>query len=208
MGIILLRHGKPDCNKKKWIGYSKFKEWIESYKCVNLDKNFVFSNSFELLSSTDKIVFSSDLPRSLQTAKELSPLYTVDSLFTEVDFSLPKVFLPIKLRPMMWMTLCRIIWVLGFHCQVESFKSTKKRAQQAAYYLIESTKKQVQVILVGHGFFNLFIAIELRKKGWHGPLIPNFRYSKGSAYRSKSVLSATTDDSEVVNVSDEIELNI
>ncbi|MBT4527013.1 MAG: histidine phosphatase family protein [Deltaproteobacteria bacterium] len=182
MRITLLRHGKPNCDRNKWLRFSQFKQWIEAYKNVDLDESFIFPSSFETLTSINKAVFSSDLPRSIQTAKGLSPVLVSNSIFREVDFSLPKIFLPIRLRPMMWMTLCRIIWILGFHCQVESVYNTKERAQRAADLLIYNALKKMDVILVGHGFFNLFIATELRKKGWKGPLIPNFGFSKGSSY--------------------------
>ncbi len=185
MRITLIRHGKPDCLKKQWLSFAQFKEWIEAYKDVELDKNFVVPDSFEIFLSIDKVVFSSDLPRAVQTAKNLSSDLILDSLYREVEFSLPKIFIPLKLRPLMWMTLCRFIWFLGFNCQVESVRKTIMRAQEAADYLVSFAKKQNNVVLVGHGFFNFFIANELRKKGWIGPLIPNFGFFKGSSYRPR-----------------------
>ncbi|MBS3935323.1 MAG: hypothetical protein KGZ43_04045 [Sulfuritalea sp.] len=48
----------------------------------------------------------------------------------------------------------------------------RRRARQAAERLAELAEEHQNVLLVGHGFINHFIAKELQKSGWLGPSRP------------------------------------
>lgn len=71
-----------------------------------------------------------------------------------------------------WIVLVRVLWVLGFSRNGESLRNAKKRANHAAARLVELAEEHQQILLVGHGFINYFIAKELRKRGWSGPSRP------------------------------------
>jgi broad specificity phosphatase PhoE len=62
--------------------------------------------------------------------------------------------------------------LFGFSRNGESLIDTRIRARQAAAKLIELAEGHRQVLLVGHGFMNRFIARELLRSGWAGPLKP------------------------------------
>ena len=62
--------------------------------------------------------------------------------------------------------------VYGFAVIVEQYESlaeAKQRARNASERLpVKYAEEHGSVVLVGHGFFNRLIAIELKKMGWKG----------------------------------------
>lgn len=75
-----------------------------------------------------------------------------------------------------WVVLLRVMWLFGFSKNGESFKQAKKRARLAADKLIALAEVHQDVLLVGHGFFNHFIAKELKKRGWQMSSKPSNGY--------------------------------
>jgi hypothetical protein len=71
-----------------------------------------------------------------------------------------------------WVVVLRILWLLGFSRNGESLLDARRRAKLAAERLVELAEKHQNVLLVGHGFINHFIAKELQKSGWLGPSKP------------------------------------
>ena len=64
------------------------------------------------------------------------------------------------------MLLLRVLWLFGLSKNGESFTQAKNRARLAADNLISLAETHYEVLLVGHGFINHFIAQELKKCGW------------------------------------------
>ncbi len=57
------------------------------------------------------------------------------------------------------------LWLFSFSKNGEFFKQAKNRARLAAEKLIALAQTHHDVLLVGHGFINHFIAKELKKRG-------------------------------------------
>lgn len=124
-----------------------------------------------------QFIVCSHLPRSIESAKALgfSDIHLQDSLFSETSiphFSRGSLSLPIG----GWVVLLRVLWLFGFSKNGESFKQAKKRAGLAADKLIELAETHHDVLLVGHGFINHFIAKELKNPGWQVYLKPGKGY--------------------------------
>lgn len=114
-----------------------------------------------------QFVVCSHLPRSIESAKALgfSDIHLQDSLFGEATiphFSRSSLCLPVGV----WVVVLRVLWFFGFSKNGESFKQAKSRARLAAEKLIALAQTHHDVLLVGHGFLNHFIAKELKKQGW------------------------------------------
>ncbi|PUB09979.1 histidine phosphatase family protein [Paenisporosarcina sp. OV554] len=171
MEISLIRHGKSQLTENDRITCLEFKKWVERYDC-----NGVFevskhpSETLEIM-ETAKIVITSDLKRSVESAKLLNPkVKTIpDPLFreTELPTSSMKLF-DLKLRPSIWAVILRLLWFSGYSNECESLSTAKLRAKKASQQLIDYADEHRSVVLVGHGFFNMLIATELQKKGWKG----------------------------------------
>lgn len=120
-----------------------------------------------------RFVVCSHLVRSVESAKTLgcADVHVKDPLFCETalpHFGSGSVPLPIGV----WLVLLRLLWLFGFSRNGESLRDARRRARQAAERLVEFAAEHQNVLLVGHGLINHFIAKELLKMGWLGPSMP------------------------------------
>ncbi|WP_419962420.1 histidine phosphatase family protein [Psychrobacillus sp. BM2] len=171
MEISLIRHGKSQLLENDTITFAEFKKWNEKY-----DYNGVFEEStypeitIEKV-ATAKFVVTSDLKRSIVSASLLNPKTKTisDPLFREIELPANLTILfNIKLKPNNWAVILRLLWFCGYSNKCESFKQAKFRAKKATKLLISYAKEHKSIVLVGHGFFNMLIAKELRNMGWKG----------------------------------------
>lgn len=87
-------------------------------------------------------------------------------MFRETELPNPLTKLrKIKLEPSIWALILRCLWFCGYSRGCESLSEAKDRAKNASEILVEYAQEHISVVLVGHGFFNMFIAKELQKKG-------------------------------------------
>ena len=184
MEISFIRHGRSRSSEKKRMKSSDFTEWVADYDREGVFEEGDYPPDTVKRISTAGIVFSSHLSRSVESASLLNAEGTVsDSLFREAE--LPHInrdILKVKMPPGLWAVSLRVIWLLGYSKGCESYRSTKRRALQAADKLIESAESHQTVVLVGHGFFNRMIARELRKKGWSGRRWPGSKHWNCTSY--------------------------
>ncbi|ENO81022.1 hypothetical protein B447_10058 [Thauera sp. 27] len=171
MRITLLRHGKPAYELKGLARAEDLGEITKSYDLAGIadspPKGTVAATRGDLL------VVCSHLVRSVESARALGlpEVHLQDSLFCETAipyFRSGTLSLPIGV----WLVVLRVLWVFGFSRNGESLLDTRARARRAATRLVELAEQYGNVLLVGHGFINHFIAQELRKLGWHGPSKP------------------------------------
>ncbi|WP_088011127.1 hypothetical protein [Gottfriedia acidiceleris] len=71
-----------------------------------------------------------------------------------------------RLKPSIWAVILRCLWFGGYSSNCESLNDAKIRAEKASKLLIQYAQEHSHIVLVGHGFFNLLIAKELKKNGW------------------------------------------
>ena len=169
MEISLIRHGKSKHIDNTKMTCKEFNEWIKKY-----DDSGVFEeNSYPLETlekiATANIVITSDLKRSIQSAKILNPNIKLisDPLFRETELpNVPTKIGGLKLNPNICAVILRCLWFCGYSWGCESLKNAKDRAKIASDLLVEYAQEQTSVALVGHGFFNMLIAKELQKMGW------------------------------------------
>ena len=175
MQIILLRHGKPKMPEQS-IRADKFNEWIAAYNSASLCDASLPSDETIAIGVDAKAVICSNLPRSIESAQRLGlqPTFT-DSLFCEMEMPYWSFPSP-ALSPNIWAVLFRLCWFAGFTSHAESFKDAKVRANNATNQLIKIAQEHQQVIFIGHGLLNRFIAKALLKNGWLGNKNPGKQY--------------------------------
>ena len=93
---------------------------------------------------------------------------------------------PLPLRPATWAGLARIAWLLDWCESAEDVAAARARAARTASRLGELSRMYGTVVVVGHGFFNMLIARELRRTGWDGLRRPPRRYWSMVAYTRPS----------------------
>ena len=168
--IILVRHGEPDLAVAKRISGSEISDFLKAYDSAPLTPSSTPSDRLRFLAHNATVVCS-PLPRSLESAGRCGVTPDiVDACFAE---SIPPHFRSRRLTmtPKQWLLLSRIMWLGGFSLHGESLHAARRRARKAAQILIWEAKRR-DVVLFGHGLFNIMIAGQLSAMGYRGPRVP------------------------------------
>ena len=134
------------------------------------------------------IVITSDLKRAIKSGKRLNVALPIisDSLFCETDLPIPLAkWRGLKLNPNIWAIVLRMLWLSDYSNSGESLKDAKIRAKKASKFLIECAFQHVNVVLVGHGFFNKLLGKELKKSWWNGKKKTNSSHWGSATYSFK-----------------------
>jgi len=169
MVIILLRHGKPDIPSLNKLSASAFCEWVRDYNASGLSMSSKPTHEASTCASDCKAIVCSNLPRSIESGIALNAekVILTDSIFNEAG--LPSAnWRRLKLSPKLWAVFFRVLWLLGYSRNSESFKEAKTRAVEAVKILTELANEHEKVVFVGHGVYNRILANELRRNGWEG----------------------------------------
>ncbi|MCB1753957.1 MAG: histidine phosphatase family protein [Gammaproteobacteria bacterium] len=182
MKITLLRHGQPDF---KLAGYAKAAD-LASMASAYDRAGIADSPPPEVIQavSDHQRICCSDLRRATESAQALgfsvSQVQT-SRLFRETaipHFDRGAVYLPVSV----WLVLLRAFWFAGFSKNGESFQAMKLRASAASDRLMVLASEYQNVLLVGHGFLNRYIAVNLLQAGWSGPRAINQKYWSYASY--------------------------
>jgi len=164
--IILLRHGEVDIENYKNISANEFGQWIIEYNNSNIKPEFSSKNEINNLLNKTDILICSDLKRSIQSIEIFDKIpFETNDIFNEaqIPFANWKI---LKLNPKIWLVAFRLLWLFGYSKNSESFQETKQRAKSATEKLIELSRNNETIILIGHGIMNKLIQKELIKHQW------------------------------------------
>jgi broad specificity phosphatase PhoE len=188
MRILLIRHGQPHIALRPHAGHAGFAAYIDAYEEAGLSpSNLPPEELRDLVRELDH-VFTSDRPRSRQSAAALAPRAELiaDSLFAEAPLASPRIPL-LKMGAPKWAVVSRILWHAGFHPGIENPRNARKRAVQAADRLIARAHVTGVSALVAHGYFNWMIGRELRRRGFARSGSHQARYWNTVIYERKDV---------------------
>lgn len=177
MKITLLRHGKPIISSLQKINAFEFLEWVQEYNASGLcPSSKPTIQAFTCARECNAIVCS-DLSRSIESARALNAGDVVLShaMFNEAGLPVANWY-RLKFSPKIWAITFRVLWLLGYSRNSESFKEAKRRAREAVRKLMELANEYESVLFVGHGIYNRMLANELRKLGWSGPKNPGSKH--------------------------------
>lgn len=176
MELILLRHGKPDIDAVTAIGATAMKAWIAGYDAAGI---MDLPDDSIVAACQGCFVVSSPMPRALASVEALGlkPDMIIDALS---EAALPSFDLPLlKLNPLTWATLFRLLWMAGASGKVEAFSLAKKRARSVADTLTRLGEGKPRILSVGHGYMNMLIVRELQQAGWNKRSIGTTGYWSG-----------------------------
>jgi len=188
MKIVLIRHGKPEYELTGKARAGEFSKVVRDYNRSGIVEHPPQKTKLKALES--KIAVCSDLTRSIESARALGfkDIHLCDPLFREVaipHFTSGSLTMSVTA----WIILLRCLSVFGYSNNGESLTMAKKRAKIAASTLVEIARIHEQVLLVGHGFTNYFIARELLARNWRGPKKPGRDYWEYGEYTYSSTFS-------------------
>lgn len=188
MQIALIRHGRPKVDFS--LGTARHLDWVEAYDLAGLDPDLPPPARVRELGATSDYALSSNLPRAIESLRALGreEPAPADSLFREVGLrGLPVS--PIRLDPRVRASLAHFGWSFGWSHPTESALGLHRRASAASRKLSELAAAHRSVLLLGHGYFNIFIAWRLLAAGWRGPVWPTGTYWSAAVYRKSSTAS-------------------
>lgn len=174
----------PKIDKNRRSTPREFGHWVAEYNAAGIDIECRPPQSTIDQAARCKFVVCSSLPRSLDSAKALGieNIDVCESMFREMDMPYAQSHFP-RLSLLAWTVIFRLMWLVGFSANAESFREGKKRANRCAERLMELASEHGTVLLVGHGSLNWLIARHLKSKGWSGAKKSPRRYWEFSVYR-------------------------
>lgn len=174
--IILIRHGRPDIATAPRTSHHGFRDYIDDYEEAGLDPSSAPPEELQDLVRELSAVFTSGRARAHQSAKALAPNAELiaDPLFVEAPLASPRIPL-LRMKVPKWAVVARILWHAGYHPEIEDFRRAKARASDAADILMARAREDGEAALVAHGYFNLMIGRELRRRG----------FAKSGAHRAR-----------------------
>ncbi len=169
MKIILCRHGLP-CPENSpsalFLNSQQLAQWVDHYNASAVSREHQPSEKTLETLQRCRLLVASDLHRSIDSCQLLDKdINHVDVLFREAGFPVPQNnFLSLPLG--VWLMSLRLLWVLGYSVNSESYKEAKSRATEASKKLQHMAIKHDSVGLMGHGIMNRLIASNLIAAGW------------------------------------------
>lgn len=158
MKINLYRHAEPTVSSNETIRGCDFISWVRSY-----NESGVIP--FVQLNNRSEFVYSSTFQRSIETAEALGEKIIEEPLLCEAEIPLIR-FPPLRIKAKYWLAIARILWLIGFTKNCQSFQETKIRVRALANKLEQLQNSQNELTLVGHGLINRLLKSELKKRGW------------------------------------------
>ncbi|HYK71607.1 MAG TPA: histidine phosphatase family protein [Pseudoneobacillus sp.] len=165
MKIGLIRHFRVlhPYPQKKLVETKELLQWFKDY-----DEAEIEISEVDLLGVDWKYCYSSDLHRSLQTAEYIFPGEVVKRTeLREVPITPFKKRL--KLPFLVWAMLVRLSWMTN----KEKKNEIMKIREGINKLLDEALAQKGETLIVSHGALMIFMAKELKKRGFHGPKLGN-----------------------------------
>ncbi len=189
MRIILLRHGKSGVGDVKKITMGELQQWIELYNSSGIEQDCLPSMEAVSIAMECHSVVCSDYLRSIESAKRLGikKINHIDPVYREMGLPYGNWKTP-KMSPLVWASMFRVFWFLGYSANAESLSVARKRAFLAANMLETMAVNAGDVLHVGHGFMNRYIAKALLSKGWQGPGSPGKKHWGFGVYEFNTAL--------------------
>jgi len=181
--IILIRHGQPAIETSPRTGHHGFRDYIDAYEAAGLSPESVPPEELQDLVKELTAIYTSGRPRSEESARALAPNAELiaDSLFVEAPLASPHIPL-LRMTVPKWAVVSRILWHVGFHPEIENYRRSKHRAGEAANILETRARREGITALVAHGYFNLLIGRELRRRGFRKSGSHRVRYWNAVIY--------------------------
>ena len=185
--IVLARHGRPDlpADLARPISGRDIGRWYERYDRLGIAADDMPAALREALAAAPCVV-TSDARRAIETAaRAVDPdRVRIEPGLGEVSFP-ASISMPVRLSPNTMVLLARAFQMARWCACDEPVPATRARAATAAATLSRLAEAHGWLVFVGHGWFNRFVARELRRHGWRGPQwLPTGYWSTATYTRS------------------------
>jgi broad specificity phosphatase PhoE len=183
--IVLARHGRPDlpAEARQPICGREIGRWYRRYDASGIDAGADAPAALRAAARAAGCVVASDTRRAIESAARLIAADTI-----RVEASLREVGFPesldssLRLSPNLWVLIARAAQMLDRHDAEGGRAAVRARAAAVADTLAQLAADHRSVVAIGHGWFNRFVARELRRQGWHGPRVVPSGYWSSVTY--------------------------
>jgi broad specificity phosphatase PhoE len=190
MRIVLVRHGHPDVppDARLRIAGTDLGQWCRRYDAAGLASESSPPQALRDAVAAAGCIVTSDLRRAIESASLLAGPKAI-----ELEPDLREVGFPERLKasaqlpPGAWLVIARAAWLLDRVDCDEPKSAVRRRAARVVDRLSELARAHQCVVAVGHGWFNLFVGRELRRRQWSGPrLVPSGYWASAGFEREAS----------------------
>lgn len=183
MKIILLRHGKPDIEANHKLSSREYGGWVAEYNAASIDATHLPHEDTINMAKQCNFFVCSDLPRSIDSAKQLGvqEINIIDPMFREFEVPYSSKRL-VRLSPGLWTVIYRLLWVMGYSSNSESYATAKNRAEDCLNKLLVYAENYGNVLFIGHGSLLWYITKLLHAQGWSGPKTAPGKYWQYATY--------------------------
>lgn len=164
--IVIVRHGKPQGDRKARVTWREYIEWWKGYDAAGLVEGEAPPQALRDLGQQADTIFSSTLRRACETAAAVAggrPVVS-DPIFVEAPLPPPPIFG--RRKPRRWGVYARIYWWLGGSRGGETRREAEQRAEAAAATLAARALRGENVVVCAHGWFNRMMRPVLLSWGW------------------------------------------
>jgi broad specificity phosphatase PhoE len=169
--IVLARHGRPDlpAEARQRITGRDLGRWYRSYDASGILASVEPPAALREAARTAGCVVASDTRRTIESAARLTTdTVRIEAALREVGFP-ESLDSSLRLAPMLWVFIARGAQMLDREDQEGGRAAVQTRAASVAVTLADLAGGHQHVVAIGHGWFNRFVARELRREGWQGP---------------------------------------
>ena len=166
--IILVRHGRPELSRNVRLTARDYEDWWARYDESGLRAGQRVPDRIAGFAARADKVVSSPLRRAVESATLARDGAAPDEIMNGmVEAPLPPPGLgPIKMRPISWGTVSRVLWLGGHAAGRETASAARARAARCAQELEALTGGERRITVFAHGWFNRMVGRQLRKRGW------------------------------------------
>ena len=170
MEIVIIRHGKSVVDTSGKVSAAEFGRCAKDYDAAGIDESYLPSIEVVAKAKSCNFCVCSSLTRSIHSAKllEIEKPDFVSPLFKECEMPYNNWEFP-KLSKSIWPLVYRMIQIMGYSPNAESYKEIKSRSKECAMRLIELAQAHGSVLYVGHGALSWVLHKNLLHMGWTGP---------------------------------------
>lgn len=177
--IVLARHGEPALSRKVKLSAAQYREFWATYEVLGILPGQTPPAALtRFVESCGTLVASTRL-RAIESAQALAPGRTFNRHEVLIEAPLPPPNWPswIRLSPRLWGFFARFWWwFFNHHEGQETRREAERRAGEAAEMLMSLAAAGEDVVVLAHGFFNLMIGRELKRRGWRQVSSEGYKY--------------------------------
>ena len=188
MEIVVIRHGKSIVDTSGIVNPSEFGEGVKNYDKSGIDETYLPSAEAIKAARSCHYTVCSNLCRSVDSANllGLEKPDVISALYRECEMPHGNWAFP-KLPVFFWSGFFRVLQLLSYSPNAESYREAKQRTKNCANDLQKLAKEHSRVLYIGHGSLSWLLHRDLLSMGWLGPEKSVRQHWEFGIYRYKEI---------------------